>query len=457
MRDLPRALTERVASLAREFDVPGVAAGVDWKGESTIACHGVTHVDHPLPVDSGTLFQIASNSKPFVMTLLLALVEEGRLSLEDPVRRHLPEFRMPDPAYDDAVTVRHLLTHTVGWDGDHLFIRQPTPNTLDAIFEPMGGARQLAPPGGPLSYSNAAFSVAGRLVEVLMQQPFEHVLRTRILEPLGMRRTCTRADDAIFHRVAMRHLSIPGRAPIPLSGGGWQQGWELVPFDRPAGGVISCVDDLLAWLRFWLGRPVGAPGALPLGDTFRCKALAEQMPRYNEQNGQALGWEIRYDPAARVYCHGGVTVGYCSYTLFVPDLDLAAVVLTNSTSGGRLHRELTRWLVGEIGGTPWRALEPITPQPSDLTRYEGAYWHSFGITRVRATSEADLELDTTRHATDDGSWQPPPENAVRAKLVARDHAAITTPGATAGNLIDFDPDRTPASWLRTGGRLAVRI
>lgn len=457
MENLVPAMSERLGALAEQHGVPGVAAGFDWKGETALACHGVTHVEHPLAVDGGTLFQIASNSKPFVMTLVLALVEEGRLSLDDPVRTYLPEFRMPDPAYDDAVTVRHLLTHTVGWDGDHLFVRQPEPDTLDAIFEPMRHARQLVPPGAAFTYSNAAFSVAGRLVEVLREQSFEEALRAGILEPLGMSRTCLRADEAIFHRVAMRHLSIPDREPIPLPGGGWQSGWELVPFDRPAGGVISSVDDLLAWLRFWLGRPQAEAGALPLGDAMRRGALEDQAPCYSPGLRQVLGWEVRDWPFGRVYGHGGLTAGYCSYTLFAPDLDLAAVVLTNSTSGAAVHRELLRWLVGEVGGAPWTPPEPLEPQPEDLARYVGDYWHSFGTTRVRVTEDGDLELDTARHPTDDGSWQPPPEEPVRARLLERDHAIVTTPGPTEGAVVNFDADAEPPAWLRTGGRIAVRV
>jgi CubicO group peptidase (beta-lactamase class C family) len=366
---------------------------------------------------------------------------------------------MPDPRHDDAVTVRHLLTHRVGWDGDALFVRPSGTSGLAEIFEPMARARQLVPPGGPWTYSNAGFSVAGRLVEVLAGMPFEAALRRRLLEPLGMKRTCTRADDAIFHRVAMRHLSLPGRAPIPLPGGGWQRGWELPPHDAPAGGLVSCVEDLLAWLRFWLGRPPAGEGAPPPGASLRGAALEEQIAPFNPTNGHAVGWAIRYDPAARVYSHGGLTAGYCSFTLFAPALDLAAVVLTNSTSGSPVHTELTRWLVGEVGGRPWRDPGPLAPQP-DLARFAGDYWGAFGTTRVRVVRGADggaeLEVATERHPTDDGSWQPPPEPPLRARLYAPHFAVATAPEPSRGALVDFDPAADPPAWLRVGGRISVR-
>ena len=442
----------RLEELAKSAAIPGAVAGVDLAGDEVFARHGVTHAEHPLPVDERTLFQIASNSKPFTATLVLSLAGEGALALDDPVSRHLPEFRMPERQHEARVTVRHLLTHRVGWDGDALFIRPPDPPTLGEVFEPMARARQLVPPAGPWTYSNAAFSVAGALVERKTGQPFAEALRERILEPLGLERTVTTADEAIFHRVAMRHLSIPGRDPVPLPGGGWQSGWELLPLDLPAGGIVSCAEDLLRWLRYWLGRGEGEiPGLSP---ELRAAALESRVDRYNPISSQAIGWAIRHDAAADVYQHGGLTAGYCSYTLFSPSLDLAAVVLTNGTSGAPVHDAFTKWLVGEVGGAPWRDPAPLVPQP-DLARYEGRYWGAFGTVTASAT-EGALELATERHPTDDGSWQPPPERPLRVALYARDHAIVTAPAHLRGTRVEFDPAAEPPAWLRTGGRICVR-
>ncbi len=453
MSALESALRERVESLAERHHVPGVAVGVDLRGEAFSVCRGVTHVKHPLPVDADTLFQIASNSKPFTAALVMQLVAEGALGLDDPVRKHLPELRLADPRQDGRVTVRHLLTHQVGIDGDELFVRQPQPPTLENLYPALARARALHPAGGPMSYCNAGFSVAGKLVEELREQPYDAVLRERILEPLGMKRTCTRADEAIFHRVAMRHLSLPGREPVPLPGGGWQRGWELAPIDTPAGGVLSSVSDLLRWLRFWLGRP-DADSTPPLDAATRA-AMCEDQVAINALNGQAIGWAVRRDPAARVLNHGGLTVGYCSYTLFAPALDLAMVVLTNGTGGGLLHTELTRWLVGEVGGRAWRDPEPLAAPPA-LAPYTGAYWGSFGVTRVTAV-DGELELATERHPIDDGSWQPPPEQPMRARLCSAVLAVATAPEALRGALVDFDSAASPPAWVRLGGRTSVRV
>jgi CubicO group peptidase (beta-lactamase class C family) len=319
----------------------------------------------------------------------------------------------------------------------------------------MAHARQLVPPGSHLTYSNAAYSVAGRLVEVLEGEPFGACLTRRILGPLAMERSCTRADGAIFHRVAMRHLSLPDRDPIPLPGGGWQRGWEIGPADEPAAGLISSAHDLMQWLRFWLGRE-GSAEPLGLSAADRAVMLGEQA-RFNERWGQAIGWGIRYDDGARVYNHGGLTAGYCSFTLFVPELDLAAVILTNATSGGALHSELSRWIVSQASGVPWQDPAPLEPPP-DLAAYAGRYWSAFGMIEVRALDDGcSLELSGEPHSTEDGSWQPPRESPMRFELYHPHHGVVREPENLAGALIDFDPEGSPQpAWLRSGGRIALR-
>src|SRR5437870_6822200 len=113
-----RALDEVVERTMREHPVPGVAVGLIADGEETVQGFGVTNVDHPLPVDGDTLFQIGSITKTVTATALMRLVERGTVSLDVPVRTYLPELRLRDERVAAAVTLRHLLTHAGGWFGE---------------------------------------------------------------------------------------------------------------------------------------------------------------------------------------------------------------------------------------------------------------------------------------------------------------------------------------------------
>src|SRR5579871_3217472 len=108
--------TEFVETTAKQFNIPGVAAGVWADGKEVYACSGVTSVDNPLPIDQDTLFVVASITKPFTATTLMRLVAEGKVELAAPVRRYVPEFRLKDEQAADQITVLHLLNHTAGLD-----------------------------------------------------------------------------------------------------------------------------------------------------------------------------------------------------------------------------------------------------------------------------------------------------------------------------------------------------
>jgi CubicO group peptidase (beta-lactamase class C family) len=111
-------LQDKLAGLAAELGVIGVAVGVLLDGQEMYAFSGVTSVENPLPVDAGTLFQGGSTTKTFTATALLRLVDQGLVDLDAPVRSYVPEFRTKQPEVGEQVTVLQLLNHTAGWDGD---------------------------------------------------------------------------------------------------------------------------------------------------------------------------------------------------------------------------------------------------------------------------------------------------------------------------------------------------
>ena len=168
------------------------------------------------------VFQIGSITKVWTATLVMRLVDEGRVELDAPVRAYLPELRFADPAATETVTVRHLLTHTSGVDGDFFedFGRgdEAVARYVDACAE----APSVQPPGAGWSYGNLGFVVLGRVVEVLTGLPWHRALRERLVARLGIPTPVALAEEAIVFRAASGHIRdrSPG-APRPA------ETWQL--------------------------------------------------------------------------------------------------------------------------------------------------------------------------------------------------------------------------------------
>jgi CubicO group peptidase (beta-lactamase class C family) len=458
-----RALLGRsVRKAMREARVPGVAVGVRVGAQEVAAGYGVTSVEDPLPVHERTLFQIGSVSKTFTATAIMALVERGRLTLDDPVSRHLPAFRLATPGVAERITVRHLLTHTGGFVGDWFLVRPPVPGAKNGVPRPMVDAMadvpQLFPPGDGWSYNNAGFGVAGRVIEALTGRPYEAALRELVLGPLGLAGTFASADEAITHRVALPHASAT-RPPRILRGKGWQPGWQLVPADVPMGGLISSVQDLLGWARFHLGlrRPSGDPVLAP---ATIAAMQAPLVPAGSFADQVGVAWMLRTVGGRRFVGHGGLTSGYATAFTLVPEAKAAVVVLTNATPGGTwLGREITRTVLRETIGVDDAPPAPVRGVAGDTNAYVGRYDNPFAIQNVRrGTKLAELVLEHHARPPEPGRWAPLPPGPIRLAFYAKDRVVALAPSLQAGLRGEFGRDAAGrVAWLRWGGRLAPRL
>src|SRR6266567_8518855 len=142
------ALEQFVAAKAREFGVPGVAVGVWAEGQEVFACQGVTSIDNPLPVDQDTLFVIGAVTKTFTATAIMRLVEAGRVELDAPVRRYVPELRLPDEEAAAQITILNLLNHTAGLDTRMVFDSGDGDDALAREVANMAGVALIGPVGG---------------------------------------------------------------------------------------------------------------------------------------------------------------------------------------------------------------------------------------------------------------------------------------------------------------------
>ena len=361
----PTALAARVETAMATYVVPGVAVGViDADGPRTWG-FGVTNVDHPLPVDADTVFEIASITKTMTATVAATLAAEGTLDLDAPVQRYLPDFRVADPAASATVTVRDLFTHTAGWFGEYL---PPTGHGDEAIARgvaAMATLEQVAP-AGVFSYNNVSLALAGRVIEVVSGRPYRAAVRALLFAPLGMAHSAFDPADVLYERLAAGHTVRDGK-PVRVGG-------RLSESSNgdPVGGVRSTVNDLLRYARFQLGDGT-APDGTRLLPAAALAAMREPRVPMGPVGHVGLAWFLDDRRGTLVMAHGGATVAHMSQLALVPARGAALVVLTNGANGARLCADTQEWLL-----TSWLGLAR-PPHPARLARqpelaeYVGTY------------------------------------------------------------------------------------
>jgi len=259
--------------------VPGVAIAVVSGGEEETAGHGVTSIENPLEVTPDTLFQIGSIGKTFTATAIMRLVEQGKVELDVPVRTYLPDFRLADDNVAATVTIRHLLTHTGGWEGDYFDDFGLGDDALARMAGRLEELPQLTPLGEVWAYNNAGFYVAGRVIEVVTADRFEDVMKGLVLEPLRLEQAFYFTDDAITRRFVMGHELDEHEETIV------SRPWAVGRSANPAGGLITTARDLLRYARFWIEG----------GELLRPESVQEMLRPQVQVGGSVGGRRARVD------------------------------------------------------------------------------------------------------------------------------------------------------------------
>jgi CubicO group peptidase (beta-lactamase class C family) len=406
--DLESHVDGLLGGLMRTHRIPGAVVVVVRDGEVALAKgYGVADLATARPVDpERTLFRVASVSKLFVATAVMQQVERGRLDLDADVNGWLRDLRVPD-AFGAPITLRHLLTHTAGFDDRHLRTADP----LEAPPIPLGrylAARlppRVLPPGAMISYSNHGYGLAGHLVEVAAGVPFASYAEREIFQPLGMTRS---------------RFGFDAPAPADLARPyAWRGGrHEDLGFDRlrfaPAGALVTTGADIA---RFMLAQLAGGR----LGEArILSEASAREMQRAQvrlaaDLPGWCLGFEERERNGVRVRAHGGSWRGFGTDLVLAPDAGVGWFVSTNldfSTPFMQAFRD------GMFDAFFPRPPAPPPAPPADFAaraaRYTGSYLSNRRVrsdfmklgaftTGLRVSHEPD---DTLRIAFADGA-QPP--------------------------------------------------
>jgi len=380
-------LQEKTENLAEEHHVPGVAVGVFCDGEEHYAYHGVTSVENPLGVGPSTLFQIGSTTKTYTATAIMAQAATGEVGLDDPVRAYVPELRLKDEAAARAVTVVQVLNHSAGWNGDYF---EDTGDGEDAIakyVQKMAQLEQVSPPGTVASYNNAAYVLAGRLIEKVTGQPYEAAIKRLVLEPLGCTESFFFAGEVMTRRFAVGHNYKEQQAAVTVA-----RPLLLPRSSAPAGGLFSTARDQIRYARFHLGQ-APAEGGTPV----LAKETLDRMkaPTISTQGGVlgdwvGISWGLRDIDGVRVAAHGGSTNGQESGFEIVPERSFAVTVLTNSGTGTQVNRELVKWAKETYLGLAEEEPPTVALDEAALRPFTGRYVSDMWIIDISPSGDGGL-------------------------------------------------------------------
>jgi CubicO group peptidase (beta-lactamase class C family) len=339
----PADLDAYAARVMKAFDVPGLSVAIVKDGKVVMAKgYGVRKLSEPTPVDENTLFGIGSNTKAFTTAALATLVDEGKISWDDPVYERLPGFEMYDPYVSHEMTIRDLLTHRSGMglgEGDLLFWPHTTFTRAEIIYR----LRFMKPASsfrGRFAYDNLLYMTAGQIIPAVTGKSWEDYVREKILRPLGM--TTTNLSNADFKPgddYAWPHSKVDGKLqPI-----------EFVNLDNagPAGSINSSVAEMAKWVLLQLnhGKIPGreerifserqsremwsAQTILPIGTG--PSPLAARRPKFA---AYGLGWGLSDYHGRKMVAHTGGVAGFVSRVMLVPEENLGVVILTNAEQAG---------------------------------------------------------------------------------------------------------------------------
>src|SRR5688572_6665450 len=199
-------LASRIAASIQKHKVPGASAAVCRDGQWEVAAAGVTNVTTGVDVTAETVMHIGSITKVLNATVVMQLVDEGRVELAAPLKRYLPDFQVADRDAVERITVEMLLNHTCGIDGEYFAEAGPDAERIEDVVPLIARQGQIHAPGAELSYCNSGAVLAGYLAQRILGKSWYALIEERIFKPLELQHSVVQPADALLHRAAVGHF-----------------------------------------------------------------------------------------------------------------------------------------------------------------------------------------------------------------------------------------------------------
>ncbi len=399
------AVDEVFRRFAASQNIPGMAWGVVVDERlAHVGTVGLRDRESGAPVAQDTVFRIASMTKSFTALAVLKLRDEGKLSLEDPVAKWIPEFsNMPLPTRDSApLVIRELLSHSAGLPEDNPWgDRQLADSETDLTRMLLNGISFSTPPDTRYEYSNLAFALLGRVVAKASGVPYSEYLQREILDKLNMRHTTLEFTSVPAEKRATGYRLLPGgtyqqEPPLPQGAFG------------SMGGLLTDAADLGRWVAFqlsaWPARdeaeagPVRRSSVREMNHLWRPANLnARRAPNGRiEASSSGYGYGLRISSDCRfeqISAHGGGLPGFGSYMLWLPDYGVGLFAMTNLTYSGPsapIHQALDVFL--QSGGLQKREM-PAPPMLLVTRERIASLWKNWSDKEAERIAAVNLFLD----------------------------------------------------------------
>jgi CubicO group peptidase (beta-lactamase class C family) len=450
--DLERAI--------EKYKVVGASAAVYHNRAMETAAAGVLNVTTGVEVTHDTVMHIGSITKTFNTTLVMQLVDDGLVELDAPVIKYLPDFKVKDPTATRAITVKMLLNHTSGINGELLPDHGHDEETIDKAVMRAAEMDQLFEPGTDCSYCNTAMVVAGYLAQTVRGESWYDLMKTRIFQPLGLEHAVVLPEDALLHRATVGHFLDPA------TGVSTRTSFAFLPVSFSPAGATAMLSarDLVSFGVAHIGNGVGANGQRILSE-----AGARAM-RTRTSGLQGVGPTRNFGLAFMLgeggdVGHGGGGPGILSWLSIHPEKDFAMAVLTNSAHGMTVIAEVMKpWMEKATGVDPFKSQKrPFPDIEIDTSKYAGTYEDIAAEHRISVQDGGLSFSSRAKHKFyDNVSLEPTPPAPLKP---VGDHGfAFDVPGAddpaspTPQTIITFVNPMADGRMehLATGGRLYRR-
>ena len=447
-------LEAAVQGEAARWNVPGMSVAVLHDGVIETVAAGVTSMLTKQPMTTSTISQIGSISKVFATTVVMQLVDEGKLDLDAPVTTFVPELPLADLDARANLTLRHLLSHSGGFEGDRFLDYGRGSDATTKSMLAMDTLQQWFQPGELFSYCNVAFYLVALIIERVTGEVAEDVVQKRLFDPLKLEGATYFAEDAITWPHAIGHY-LRDR----------DKGFEIArPYSFPrhvnlCGNIVATAEHLVRFAQMHMNdgeldgaRIISAESAQLMRTPF-----IDAGARYRTY-GQ--GWCIWDYPENKTVEHGGATMGFRAQLTSIPEKNFTIAMLTNADSGSSAMQDVEAWAFSHYLGFARPKPDVTTRSKKELDSFTGVF--SRHDTRLTVTRKGErLQVEAIEIDEKTGKEEDAKTFLLDPIKPAKANRFRVPEGPVLGMVVDFlesptreHPDRL---LIRIGGRLSERF